>query len=146
MTLKTLGIKRLISNDLISPSYGGIGSRMFLILLSLFIIAAAIIVLLANQQKNEEKYSRKAMEITEYGMLCILETLGKKPSWVDGFPKTSYEKGWYSAKISRHSKGDTVFCTVETIGHIGNISKKQECLLRLSIVNGDSVWIRIGGQ
>jgi hypothetical protein len=125
---------------------GGVGIRILWIFVSLFIIASAIVMLLGNQQKSAERYSRKATEISEYGLMCVLETLGKKPSWTGEFSKTPYSGGWYCAKVSRRVKGDTVLCMVETIGRIGTVSKKSECLLQLSIVNGDSAWSRRGGN
>jgi hypothetical protein len=128
------------------PSNGGVGIRIVWILLSLMIITLAIIFLISNQQKDQARYSRKAMEISEYGLMCVLETLGKKPSWSDGFLKIPYDDGWYSAKLNRRMKGDTLFCTVEAIGHIGTVTKKSGCRLRLSIVNGDSVWQRSDGR
>lgn len=125
---------------------GGVGIRILWIILSLCIIASAIAVLLGTQQKNQERYSRKATEISEYGLMCALETLGKKPSWTGGFTKMPYEGGWYSATLVRRKKSDTVFCVVEAIGHMGAVSKKSECLVELSFVNGDSVWTRSGPQ
>jgi len=121
---------------------GGVGIRVLWICLSLGVIAGAVVWLLNSQQKNEERYSRKAMEISEYGLLRVMEKLGEKPSWNSGFSKTAYEGGWYSAKVYPRVKGDTVMLAVESVGRIGAVSKKQECLLVLSHVNGDSVWIR----
>jgi hypothetical protein len=125
---------------------GGVGVRILWILLSLCIIASAIAALLVTQQKNQERYSRKATEISEYGLMCVLETLGKKPSWTEGFSKISYDDGWYSANLMKRKKGDTVFCMVEAVGHMGAVLKKTECLIQLSVVNGDSIWIRSGPQ
>jgi uncharacterized protein YneF (UPF0154 family) len=123
---------------------GGVGIRILWIILSLIIIALAIGYFLGTQQKNQERYSRKAMEISEYGLMCVLETLEKKPSWTEGFAKIPSEGGWYSTKLSRRQKGDTTLCAIEAIGHIGGVSKRSECLLRLSIVNGDSTWTKCG--
>jgi hypothetical protein len=127
-------------------AHGGVGIRILWIILSLCIIASAIAVLLVTQQKNQERYSRKATEISEYGLMCAMEALGKKPSWTEGFSKIPYEEGWYSATLARRQKGDTVFCVVEAVGRMGAVSKKSECLLQLSVVNGDSVWTRSGPQ
>ena len=121
---------------------GGVGIRVLWIAASLFIIAGAVVWLVNNQQKNEERFFRKALEISEYGLLAVMQKLGETPSWVGDFPKAPYEDGWYTAKVSRYTSGDTVFLRVESVGHIGPVSKKQQCLLRLSIVNGDSAWIR----
>ena len=109
---------------------------------SLFIIAGAIVWLVNNQQKNEERFFRKALEISEYGLMAVMQKLGETPSWVGDCPKTPYENGWYTAQASRYSSRDTVFLRVESVGHIGPVSKKQRCVLRLTIINGDSAWIR----
>ena len=125
---------------------GGVGIRVAWILLSLGVIAGAMVWLINYQQRSEERYSRKAVEISEYGLLHVLEKLGEKPSWRGGFPKTAYEGGWYSAKLTPQTQGDTVLLSVETTGRIGGVTKKQECLLRLSIANKDSVWVRAQPQ
>jgi hypothetical protein len=129
-----------------SGAEGGVGIRVLWIILSLAVIATAIGLLIGTQQKDQERYSRKALEISEYGLMCALETLDKKPSWTAGFSKMPYEGGWFSAKLSRRQMGDTVFCAIEAQGHMGEVSRKSECLLRLSLVNGDSVWTRSGAQ
>jgi hypothetical protein len=121
---------------------GGVGIRVLWICLSLSVIAGAMAGLFNFQQKNEERNSRKAMEISEYGFFRVMEKLSEKPSWNAGFPKTPYEGGWYWAKVIPRVKGDTVFLSVESVGRMGGVSKKQECLLRHSVVNGDSVWVR----
>ena len=125
---------------------GGVAMRVVLICFSLAVIAGCVVWLLNSQQKNEERYSRKAMEISEYGLLRVLEKLGQNPSWNAGFSKTAYEGGWYSAKMVEHLKGDTLMLAVESVGRIGTVSKKQECMLKLSIVNGDSIWAKTGIQ
>lgn len=121
---------------------GGVGIRVLWIVASLFIIAGAVVWLVNNQQKNEERFFRKALEISEYGLMAVMQKLGEKPSWAGDCPKTPCEDGWYTAKVLRYTSGDTVFLRVESIGHIGPVSKKQQCVLRLSIVKGDSAWIR----
>jgi hypothetical protein len=121
---------------------GGVGIRVLWIVASLFVIAGAVVWLANNQQKNEERFYRKALEISEYGLLAVMQKLGETPSWVGDFPKTPYEDGWYAAKVSRNTSSDTVFLRVESVGHIGPVSKKQQCVLKLSVVNGDSTWTR----
>jgi hypothetical protein len=121
---------------------GGVGIRILWIAASLFIIAGAVVWLVNNQQKNEERFFRKAQEISEYGLMAVMQKLGETPSWVGDCPKVPYEDGWYAAKVSRYKDGDTVFLRVESVGHIGPVFKKQQCVMRLSIINGDSAWIR----
>ena len=125
---------------------GGVGIRVVWILASLLLIAGAVVWLANNQQKNEERSGRKALEISEFGLMACLQNLGEKPSWTGETPKTPYDDGWYCVKASRYASGDTVMLRVESVGHFGPISKKQHCALRLSIVNKDSVWARVGVQ
>jgi hypothetical protein len=125
---------------------GGVGIRILWIVLSLAVVAAAMGMFIGTQQKSQERYSRKAMEISEYGLMCALEALDKKPSWTAGFSKIPYQDGWYSAKLARRLKGDSVFCAIEAVGHMGGVSRKSECTLQLSIINGDSSWTRSGRQ
>jgi hypothetical protein len=130
-----------------SQSSGGVGIRLVWIIVSLIVIAVAIVFLLNHHQANQQRYTRKATEISEYGLMCVLETLGKNPSWNEGFSKIPYEDGgWFSAKLTRQVINDTVFCAVEATGHIGNATKKSECLLQLSVVKGDSSWARSPGR
>jgi|WetSurMetagenome_2_1015567.scaffolds.fasta_scaffold220049_1 hypothetical protein len=123
-------------------SSGGVGVRVLWIIVSVIVIALAIVFLLNTVQKDQQRDSRKATEISEYGLQCVLETLGKKPSWTEGFSKIPYEDGWFSATLKRRVKTDTLFCAVEVTGHMGNASRKSECLLKLSFVNKDSAWTR----
>jgi len=140
------------SNRLLGPpgtpahEPGGVGIRVVWILASLLLIAGAIVWLANNQQKNEERSGRKALEISEFGLMACLQNLGEKPSWTGETPKTPYDDGWYCVKASRYVNGDTVMLRVESAGHFGPISKKQQCALRLSVVKGDSVWTRMGAR
>ena len=121
--------------------------RVVWILASLLLIAGAIVWLANNQQKNEERVqAEKALEISEFGLMACLQNLGEKPSWTGETPKTPYDDGWYCVKASRYVNGDTVMLRVESAGHFGPISKKQQCALRLSVVKGDSVWTRMGAR
>jgi hypothetical protein len=137
---KKLSLRSLIGR---SPRPGGVGIRVLWIAVSLAVIALAVIHLANIQQKKEERFSRKALEICEFGLMAYLQNLGEKPSWTGETPKTPYEGGWYSVKGARRQSGDTLMLRVESVGHIGSLSKKQQCTLRLSIVNGDSAWTRI---
>jgi hypothetical protein len=134
--------KNLKTNNRFRKNCGGVALRMILILLNVVLITGAVAVFLNFQQKNQERNSRKALEISEYGLLRVMERLGEKPSLNSGFPKTPYDGGWYSARLIPGIKGDTLLMSVEVIGHIGFISRKQQYRLKLSVVNGDSSWVR----
>jgi hypothetical protein len=121
---------------------GGIAMRIVLIVISIAVIAGVVAGLLNILQKNQERDSRKAVEISDCGLMSVMERLGTRPSMVSDIPETPCENGWYSARFIRNVNLDTVYLSVEVTGHAGNISKKQTYNLRLSVVDGDSSWVR----
>ena len=121
---------------------GGVGIRILWIAATLVVVAAAIFWFLDKGQKNQEVLDRKAIEISEYGLLMALERLKDSPSWCSGLQKTEYETGWYTATVKRQPDKDTTFLVVEAVGHAGPVARKQGCVLRLEITGNDSVWVR----
>jgi hypothetical protein len=121
---------------------GGIGVRIVYIVATLAVVAGAIFWVLDTRQKDQEKLNRKATEISEYGLLGALGQLKDNPSWQEGIKRTVYENGWYSTTVQRQTKQDTSLLVVEATGHIGSVTKKQQCVLRLVVSGKDSVWIR----
>ena len=121
---------------------GGVGLRVLWIAATLVAVAAAIFWFLDKGQKNQEVLDRKAVEISEYGLLMSLQRLKDSPSWCSGLPKTEYETGWYTATVKRQASNDTTFLVVEAVGHAGPVARKQGCILRLEKNGNDSVWVR----
>jgi hypothetical protein len=121
---------------------GGVGGRIVLIVATLAVVAAAIFWFLDSRQKNLGVLNRKAVEIGEYGIMQALAHVKDNPSWTGKLPRTDYEGGWFAATAKSRMVADTAFLEVESAGHIGSVSRKQECTLRLFVTSGDSVWVR----
>jgi hypothetical protein len=117
---------------------GGVGLRIVLILASLAIVAAAISWFLVSGQSDEAVLNRKASEICDYGFSQALAHLKENPSWIGELPRADYEGGWFTAAAKARKSGGTSFLDIESVGHIGSVSRKQECVLRLT----DSGWVR----
>jgi hypothetical protein len=124
--------------------HGGVGLRIIWLAATLVVVAAAIFWFLDKGQKNQEVLNRKAVEISEYGLLMALDRLKDSPSWSAGLPKTEYETGWYTVTVKGQASQDTTFLVVESVGHAGPVARKQGCVLRLAKNNNDSVWVRKG--
>jgi len=119
-------------------SKGGVGLRIVLILASLVVVAGAISWFLVSGQSDEAVLNRKASEICEYGLLQALAHLKDNPSWTGKLPRSEYEGGWFTATAKARKSGDTSYLDVESAGRIGSVSRKQDCVLRLT----DSGWVR----
>jgi hypothetical protein len=123
---------------------GGVGARIIIMIASLAVVAAAIFWFLDSRQTNQETLNRKAVEISEFGLLQALARLKENPSWIGTLPQTDYEGGWYAATAVSRKSADTTFIEVVSQGHIGSVSRKQDCVLRLVVTGNDSLWIRQG--
>jgi type II secretory pathway component PulK len=127
---------------MINTKDGGIKIRIAIVIITFLAVAAAIFLFLDIRQKNQETNIRKALEISEMGLQVALMRIRNEPSFSGIIPKTECEKGWYKIKITRDEKKDTTVFKIESLGHIGFISRKQECILLLVINQQDSMWIR----
>ncbi len=125
-----------------SGETGGVGVRILWIAVSVAVVALAIFWFLNKGQHDQETFSRKAVEIGEYGLLMALDRLKDSPSWCAGLPKTEYESGWYSVTVRRQAVKDTTFLIVDAAGHAGPVARSQGCILRLEKTGNDSVWVR----
>jgi hypothetical protein len=121
---------------------GGVGARIIMIVATLAVVAAAIFWFLDSRQKNQEILNRKAVEISELGLLQALAHLKDNPSWTGTLPQTGCEGGWYDATARIRKSADTTFLEVVSQGHIGSVSRRQECVLRLTMTGNDSLWVR----
>jgi hypothetical protein len=121
---------------------GGVVIRIVLITVTLVLVAVAIFWFLQKGQEEQERLDRKAVEIGEYGLLMALDKIRTIPSWCEPIGKTEYENGWYEVNVDRKVTHDTTFLFVESLGHMGALTKKQECILRLEVNGPDSAWVR----
>jgi hypothetical protein len=121
---------------------GGVVLRIIIASITLVVIGGLIFILLHNYQQKQQIYHRKALSISEYGLFQALQKIGEEPSWTKGIEKTPYEDGWYRVETNQFLSGDTIFLAVRSEGHIKSITDTKECVLRLEMSSGDSVWIR----
>jgi|WetSurMetagenome_2_1015567.scaffolds.fasta_scaffold00072_30 hypothetical protein len=117
---------------------GGAGLWIALVIISLAVVAGAISWFLVNGRSDEAVLNRKASEICEYGLMQILAHLKENPSWTGELPRTDYEGGWFVTSAKPRKDGQTSYLDIESVGHIGAVSRRQECVLFLT----DSGWIR----
>jgi hypothetical protein len=121
---------------------GGVGIRIIFALITLLVIGAAIGYFLYDSQQQLKENHRKAGRISEYGLQTALEEIIAHPSWKTGFEKIPYDGGWYSVMLRTQTSNDTTLLNVTSEGHMGNASDARECLLALTVENGDSIWIQ----
>jgi hypothetical protein len=128
--------------DFRSKEFGGVGIRILWIAATVAIVALAIFWFLDKGQQDQEILNRKAVETGEFGLMMALERLKDNPSWNEGLPRTEYESGWYTVTVKRQVSNDTTFLVVESVGHAGQVARRQGCVLRLEKNGKDSVWVR----
>lgn len=113
-----------------------------IIVITLVIVGFSIFIVLRNFGHNQQIYHRKALAISEYGLMMGLQHLPTSPEAIRNIKKTPYDDGWYKVTFNQFVQNDTTFCTVSSFGHFASATEKRSCLVRLSTVPGDSSWIR----
>jgi hypothetical protein len=132
----------LLSSAVFSQK-GGITFRVVIAFGTLLLIFAIIFVLLQSFQQQGPESHRKALAISEYGLLETLQKIHENASLIKSTGKNQYEDGWYRIKTAQFKKNDTLFLTIISEGHVGSISEKRKCILRLDTLEGDSSWVRL---
>jgi len=121
---------------------GGVIFRVIAALVTLVVIGGAIFGLLSTHQQAQQTYHRKALEISEYGLMLALGKLHEEPSWRAGFPKTSYDDGWYKVRMSEKQQGEKIYLTITSEAGIGSSTDVKECVLSRSRSETDTAWVR----
>jgi hypothetical protein len=122
---------------------GGVLVRVLIAGATLLLIAITVVFVMLRYQESQVVNVRKAMAISEYGLLQALQKLGEQPSWRSGFEKTAYEQGWYTVDLIPRNAGDTLFVSVISNGVFGSVSDKKRVELKALVSNGDTVWGRL---
>ena len=122
---------------------GNVGIRILLAAITLVIIGAVIAYFLYGYQERLKENHRKAARISEYGLQSALEHLSVEPSWTQGFEKVPYDGGYYTVLLQKSVRNDTALLTVTSQGYLKSSTDSRECLLALSVVDHDSVWIQL---
>ncbi|NLE01461.1 MAG: hypothetical protein GX640_16465 [Fibrobacter sp.] len=135
-----------ISGVNLNSETGGIILRIMFACATLVLIGIAIDSVLHNYQQSGQEEHRKALAISEYGLLVALQKITEHPSWRDGFEKTVYEDGWYRVEVRQNQNGDSLLLTIISHGGIGGVVETRECALMLDTSEGDSTWVRTSIQ
>lgn len=126
----------------VSNEQGGVILRSVIIIFTLLIVGVTIFSLLKSYSRNQETYHRRALAISEYGLMVALQKLQDDPLNPSEIPKTKYNKGWYKVFISKQLRNNTTFYTVISYGRAGSVTEKRECVLRLDSSGGEPLLIR----
>lgn len=129
-------------NKSIKTQFGGVKIRVLVATMTLLIIGGIMFGLLQSSSQEQQISQRKALAISEYGLLTALQKIGEQPSWNSGFSKVAYEDGWYEVRIENMVENDTVLLKIVSIGHYESVAETRQCVLRLNISGGDSIWVR----
>ena len=121
---------------------GGVIIRVLVASATLMFMVGAIVGLLHTYGDKLQVYHRKALAISEYGLLTSLQKIGEQPSWTRGFSKVLYDDGWYEVKIEHMLENDTLLMKVVSTGHFGPVSDSRQCILKLETSGNDSIWVR----
>lgn len=121
-------------------SSGGVVLRIAVISATLLLVGITVIFLLKSFRNSEEVNGRKAMAISEYGLLQTMQKLNEQPGWRDGFNHIKSENGWYSVTLKEEYSGDTLFLKVVSNGQIGSIIDQRTFTLRRVVTGTDTVW------
>ena len=129
-------------SQLIRRNEGGVLLRICIVLVTLGIVGFAIFQLLHTLGQNQETDHRKALAISEYGLMTALQQVPAGATPPPAIARTDYDDGWYRVTTSQQQRGDTLFCTVTSVGHFGSATERRECILRLAVTSSDSNWVR----
>jgi hypothetical protein len=87
---------------------------------------------------------RKAVEISEYGLLKAMSRLRLEPGWDSGFGKTQYNDGYFAVTVTKHNTDTTRLLTIESQGFCGSMVQTHAYELRLAADSAaDSQWIEM---
>lgn len=120
---------------------GGIAFRIIVAFTTLFLIGVVLYSLIQDYQQDGQENHRKAIELSEYGMLLTLQKINDDPSWQEGFKKTDYENGSFSVEMRPHLQDNTFFMTIISKGQINSVVEERQIVLKLQITADDSSWI-----
>ncbi len=137
-------IKRIKKADEEKANYlqhGGVIFRIIAAFTTLIIIGALIYSLIQDYQQNGQEYHRKAIELSEYGMLLTLQKINEKPSWREGYKKTSYENGFFSVELRPYLQDQTLYMTIVSRGYMNSVTEERQIVLMLQVEGKDSTWI-----
>lgn len=114
--------------------------RILIVFLTLLVVGFSIYGILRNVGQKQQVFHRKALAVSEYGLMKALQKVDTGIFEFSDIPKTECEDGWYSVSFKKFEKNDTVFLRIVSIGQVGPSSEKRECTLRLVDFNKRPEW------
>lgn len=123
-------------------SSGGVRLRAVIVLITLCIVGATIYQLLHSFGQKQQVDHRKALAISEYGLMVALQQASTGSTLPAAIPKTDYDDGWYLVTTEKQLNNGVSFCTVTSQGHFGSVTERRTCVLRLEVSGDDSLWVR----
>lgn len=122
-------------------SNASIHFRILLAILTLLIVGGAVVGILRSKQQSFHIQHRKALEISEYGLMSALTHLHENPSWRDGLPKTKYNDGWYRVELKENGRGKIHLLTVTSVGGCGSVRQIKKMVLQRYLNDQDTSWV-----
>lgn len=122
--------------------FGGVILRSLIAVVTLAVIGTAIMVILNNYGQRQEVLHRKAIAISEYGLLVALQKIQASPDESAEQEKTVYDDGWFRVQQKQYEKRDTLFLKIVAEGHAGSVVERRECILSLDRTIKETRWVR----
>lgn len=121
---------------------GGVILRSVIAVVTLAVIGTAIIFILKNYGQKQDVLHRKAIAISEYGLLVALQKIRVSPDESVVLEKTVYDDGWFRVQQKKYEKRDTLFLRIVAEGHAGSVVERRECVLSLDKTAANTRWVR----
>ena len=121
---------------------GGVILRIVIALMTLIVIGGAIYGVLYSRLQDQQTYHRKALEVSEYGLMLALEQLHNEPSWRAGFEKTPYDEGWYKVTVKEREENGKILLEITSLGTMRSSTNTKVCVLSREKSAPDSSWVR----
>lgn len=115
--------------SMINNEDGKVVLRIIIVILSLVLVGFSIFVLLNHIGNRQEVYHRKALAISEFGLLKALEGVKGKKNQFEDISRTPFDGGWYTVRFKLIENDDSTFLYITSKGHIGSASEVRKCIL-----------------
>lgn len=122
--------------------HGGIVIRSIIVIITLIIVGAAIFGSLTSIGKNQQTFQRKALAVSEFGLMKALQRVKSGTVEFSDIPKTECDDGWYSVSFKKYEKNDSIFLLIISRGIVGATIETRECTLRLDNLDSAPEWVQ----
>ena len=119
---------------------GRIVVRVIIVLLTLIMVGVALFGMLKNVGQKQQVFHRKALAVSEYGLMKALQKVKTGIFEFKDIPKTECDEGWYSVSFKKYEKNDTVYLHIVSRGEVGSTSEVRECTLKLVNFDANPEW------